>query len=315
MPVRKFTLITKAADTGERLDRVLAEWPPKESGVTLSRAEVRRLIAGGAVRLNGRQVRIASKRLVEGARVEIFLDPARAGAGAEGAFEFTPDHIVFEDDWIIVVDKPAGVPTQPTLDPTRSNLFDALVEFLRKRDGGEGYAGLHHRLDRDTSGLLLFTKHRDANRGVASLFADRKIRKTYRAVCVPEQGWISKGEWTVRNYVARIPGKGRRGPRMRTVRSGGQVAETRFRVLEEGPGGVLVEAEPHTGRMHQIRLHLSGEGLPIAGDPAYGGPPGGRVMLHACRLEFPHPVRPEENLVFESPEPPDFRARFSAGRP
>lgn len=229
-------------------------------------------------------------------------------------FVLTADGILFEDEWLIAVDKPAGLPSQPTLDRNRPSVSGVLADFLRRRDGGEPYVGLHHRLDRDTSGVLLFARHRKANAGLAELFKTHGMRKTYLALAAG--GPDCPGAWDVENYlgvVGRAGGSARHG----AVRSGGDPARTSFRVLERLTGALLVEARPHTGRTHQIRVHLAEGGHPIYGDSLYGGPmrlgsaPGARpvprVMLHAALLEFRHPVTGVE-IRIRSPLPRDFEA-------
>lgn len=232
-------------------------------------------------------------------------------------FVWTADRILFEDEWLMAVDKPAGLPSQPTLDRSRPSVSGVLAEFLRLRDGCEPYIGLHHRLDRDTSGVLLFSRDRKANAGLADLFRTHGMRKTYLAIAAA--GSECPDAWDVENYlgvVGRVGGIARHG----AVRSGGDPARTSFRVAERLPGALLVEARPRTGRTHQIRVHLAEGGHPIYGDVLYGGPmrlgsaPGARpvprVMLHAAMLEFRHPVTGAE-IGIRSPLPRDFDACLS----
>ncbi|MEZ5261049.1 MAG: pseudouridine synthase [Acidimicrobiales bacterium] len=145
---------------------------------------------------------------------------------------------------------------------------------------------------------------RDANAGLARSFAEREARKVYLAVAA-DAGRPSRriGErWTVRNHLGRTSDRRERA-RYGPVRSGGDRAETTFTLLERRPGRrVLLQAEPHTGRSHQIRVHAAGAGLPLVGDVLYGGPPAARVLLHARALSLPHPVTGAE-LVLEAPVP------------
>lgn len=242
----------------------------------------------------------------------------RVEAGPQGVrppgFSWTPERVLFEDEWLLVVDKPAGLPTQPTLDPSRASVFATLKEYLEQRDGGVRYLGLHHRLDRDTSGVLLLTKDQKANAGASALFAGKTIRKTYQALT--GAGAAGPEAWEVENYLGEI-GRVGKASKFGAVRSGGDPAQTSFRVLERWPGALLIEARPHTGRTHQIRVHLAEGGYPIFGDAFYGGarqlPAGAgggrvpvpRVMLHAAALEFLHPVTKVE-LAVRSPLPADF---------
>jgi RluA family pseudouridine synthase len=231
------------------------------------------------------------------------------------AFAWTPERILFEDEWLVVVDKPAGLPTQPTLDAARASVFGTLAEYLRQRDGGKPYLGLHHRLDRDTTGVLLFTKDPEANPGVAALFAGRAMQKTYQALAAA--GPECPDEWEVRNHLG-VVGRTGKSSRFGAVRSGGDPAQTSFRVLERLGEALRIEARPHTGRTHQIRVHLAEGGHPILGDVFYGGPaalpgrrgetvPLARVLLHAATLCFQHPVT-QAKLVIDSPLPADFAA-------
>ena len=309
-PLRKLGFKVEAADRGKRLDDFLTERMPSALQLPVSKGKARKLILAGAVYLNGSRVRIASKSLIPGARVEAYVDVKKLfseGTSVTQDFILKPEHLIFEDADLIVVNKPAGLPTQPTLDEARVNLFGAIKKFLQRRDGSnDPYVGLHHRLDRDTSGLVLFTKSKEANPGIAKLFADHGVIKVYEALCEKSRVGRLKPEWRVRNHLGKLPGSGKKA-RFGAVRSGGDTAETEFRVLEEFERGAWVEARPKTGRTHQIRVHLSEDGLPILGDTHYGATEGGapRVMLHAARLTFVHPITNIE-LSVSCPIPGDF---------
>jgi len=226
---------------------------------------------------------------------------------------WTASRILFEDDWLIVVDKPAGLPTQPTLDASRPSAFSELKAFLQTRDGACPYLGLHHRLDRDTSGVLLLTKDPKANAGTGALFAEKTAQKTYQALAIWGTG--CPDAWDVKDYLG-IVGKVGKASKFGAVRSGGDPAQTSFRMQERFGGATLIEAMPHTGRTHQIRVHLAGCGHPILGDEFYGGPLSlrlasgaqlsfPRVLLHASSLKFRHPITNTE-LTVTSPLPEDF---------
>jgi 23S rRNA pseudouridine1911/1915/1917 synthase len=301
--MKKLSLKATEAHRGMRLDHVLAEWLPTALGRPVSRALARKLIVAGAVYLNGKRVRIASKELLAGAKVEAWIDEAKLESGGparDRAFTLGPERVLFEDEWLIVVDKPPGLPTQPTLDEARDNLFAAVKRFLAAR-APHPYVALHHRLDRDTSGVIALAKHVDANAGLARAFAGREARKTYVALTGPGR----EPPREVRDFLGKLPGAGKRA-RFGAVRSGGDPAHTEFSVLERLARGFYLEARPLTGRTHQIRVHLAGVGLPILGDELYGGAGGApRLMLHARRLELPHPVT-GEMLAVESAVPGDF---------
>lgn len=315
MSLKKTSLVVPKECEGLRIDQALAVLLPKASGMELSKGKIRKLIIAGAVYLNSGRIRIASKSVRAGAKVDVFIDAEKLGAFEQPrAFGLSAADIFFEDEWILGVRKEAGLPTQPTLDEARANLYALLKKFLKDRDGKEPYVGLHHRLDRDTSGVMLFTKAKEANAEVGRLFQEHHAQKTYLAI-VGTFGKPLPGEWVVDNFLARDKGK---SGKMRSVKSGGDRALTSFRTLVQTKpsantaGFALVEAKPRTGRMHQIRVHLSEGGSPIIGDLTYGGSANytgldriPRVMLHAASLTFPHPITKLE-ITFNAPLPTDF---------
>lgn len=196
--------------------------------------------------------------------------------------------ILYADEDLLAVDKPAGLPMHANLDESRPHLVGLL---------GEPYLGIHQRLDRDTSGVVVFARSLRANAGLARQFEQRLVRKSYHALAVRRP---CPKEWRESRPLGDPARKG--GP---VTVGRGKPAETLFRVLRTLPAALLIEARPLTGRKHQIRAHLAAAGLPLLGDPLYGGPPGPRALLHACRLELAHPVTGEP-LVLESPYPEDF---------
>jgi 23S rRNA pseudouridine1911/1915/1917 synthase len=314
MPIKKVRL---RATSPKRLDDALLEGLPEALGRAVSKAKVRKLIMAGAVYLNGRPVRVASKALFAGATIEAAIDVGKFFEDAtsrDRKFELTVDRILYEDEDLIVIDKPPGIPAQPTLDEGRDNLFAAVGRFLSRRGRvAKPYVGVHQRLDRDTSGVVLFTKTQRLNAAVAEIFSQRRGVKIYQALTVPPSSSRRKlqKEWTIRNYLGKISSKGKRA-RYGAVAPPGDLAETSFRLIAEHPRGLHIEAIPKTGRTHQIRVHLSECGLPILGDDLYcpDDHPGcaeiaPRLMLHAARLIFPHPITTREISV-ESPLPTDF---------
>lgn len=306
-------------EEGRRLDDVVAACLGTRLGRVCSRSAVRRMIMAGAVSVAGRPVRRPGLLLSLGAALELRVRPH--ALEAEGPTEPPSPaalRVLYEDDALLAVDKPAGVPTVPTADPRRPHLVGLVKEWLARREEGssttsegEPYLGVHQRLDRDTSGVVLFARDRAANKGLAEAFAAHTVLKIYHAI-TRRPSSPPRGPWTVENRLGPA-GRGK-GPRIASVPSGGQVARTEFKVLAAGPGGLLVEARPRTGRKHQVRVHLSEASLPILGDRLYGGGGGvSRVMLHAARLAFVHPLSGHE-IVIESPDPPDF-VRVLEGRP
>ncbi|MBC7692056.1 MAG: RluA family pseudouridine synthase [Methylotenera sp.] len=310
MAIKKFLLKTTIEHKGKRLDQVLSEWLPIALAQPVSKAKARKLVVAGGIYLNGKRVRIASKELQVNARVEAFVDLAKLnsdGPQTDILFNMQESDVLFEDQYIIAVNKPAGLPTQPTVDEARANLFAAVKKFLTGRTPGMGpaYVGLHHRLDRDTSGVVLFTKSTEANAGVGELFSGHLAVKTYNALTW-RPGALPPRQWEVKNYLARSK---QQKMKMTAVTSGGDFAHTDFKLLETTPGGLWVEAKPRTGRTHQIRVHLSEAGLFILGDATYGNPvtakAAPRLMLHAVNLTFPHPITRALTSV-NSPVPADF---------
>lgn len=222
--------------------------------------------------------------------------------------ELTAVNVLFEDPDLIAVAKPAGLPSHGTHDARRDHLVAALERFLMARDrlAGPPYLAIHHRLDRDTSGVVLFAKTKRFNAEISDQFAGREVRKLYSALTGP--GPAPGETWSVEDHLRSVKGQGRER-RMEAVRSGGDFAHTDFRVRKTYPRGLWIEAVPHTGRTHQIRVHLAGCGLPILGEDLYGRPPRSparRLMLHAYELVFRHPADGRE-VVVRAPLAKDFR--------
>lgn len=259
----------------------------------------------GAVRVEGRPVRRPGMVVGARKRLEAAVDPDRLAPTAPAVRAETL-RVLYEDDVILGVDKPAGLPTHATADPERPHLIALARAYLAARGHATPYLGVHQRLDRDTSGVVIFAKHALANPSLADAFARREVEKTYHALTVrpsapPPSRWRAQG---------RLAPSGKR--RMTSVESGGQESETLFQVLESHPRGLLVEARPLTGRKHQIRVHLADAGLAIRGDEVYGSAEGraSRLMLHAIRLALSHPLSGEP-LLIESPYPRDFEDALS----
>lgn len=201
--------------------------------------------------------------------------------------------IIFEDDYFIVAEKPAGLPSQATVDRNRPNFFSLLKKQLQEERGKDFYLALHHRLDRDTSGLMIFAKTKEANIPLGNLFKTHLIQKTY--LCFTKTSKISN-HWQVNNFLAETKDATLKKIKMISVHSGGQKAITDFCILEKFRKGFLVQARPLTGRMHQIRVHLAETGMGIFGDDIYPckkKPQAPRLMLHAFSLEFNHPFTQE----------------------
>ncbi|MDW8153831.1 MAG: RluA family pseudouridine synthase [Armatimonadota bacterium] len=279
---------------GVRLDVYLAR------RLLLSRSRIQQLIEAGEVRVHGRIVR-PSYRVRTGDEVEVRLPPPEPVALVP---EPLPVRILYEDGDLAVVDKPAGMAVHPGAGRTRGTLVNALLAWLDRLSGigGELRPGIVHRLDKDTSGLLVVAKHDAAHTALASQFARRTARRTYLALLRGEVPWDEK---TVSAPIGRHPV---RRKEMAVIPTG-RPATTHFRVVERFPGYTLVACQLETGRTHQVRVHARHMGYPVAGDPVYGmrGELGlGRQFLHASELVFLHP-RTGQRLVFTSELPEDLQ--------
>jgi 23S rRNA pseudouridine1911/1915/1917 synthase len=291
--VRRLDLEVGAAQAGERLDRFIA------SRGAISRGRARRALETGGVFLDGRRCKTASRPVRPGQKVVVNLEEGgRSGAppAALGA-----SRLLYADAHVAAVDKPAGVAAQPTLTSDRGALPDLVAALV----GGAVVAV--HRLDRETSGVAVLARSREAAAALAEAFRKGEPEKTYLALC-------ARAPRLPEGRIDAPLGRDPRHPGRRRAQPSGQAAATRYRTLGVGPtGAALVEARPETGRTHQIRAHLAELGAPLLGDPRYGGPrrlgevaiP--RVMLHALRLAIRHPAT-GERLELAAPPPEDFRA-------
>lgn len=327
MPLRKLIFKVTPELAGQRLDQFLAVVLPPALGVPLSKAKVRKLIMAGAVYLNRGRIRIASKIMRPNAQVEAYVDLQKLQHDAtsqDQIFNMSTDRVIFEDEFLIVVDKPPGLPTQPTIDEARNNLYTAVQEFLAKREGViKPYLGLHQRLDRDTSGVILFTKQPAANGGIAEAFAKHTIVKVYQTLAFKANSRTPANNWRVTNYLGRAANsRGKQAKYTAVTEAQGDWAQTDF-TLKENLGEILwLEAQPQTGRTHQIRVHLAGQDMPILGDILYGKTIANKVnikdsvviprlMLHAFSLTLTHPIS-QQVLTWQSPLPKDFKTCLSA---
>ena len=330
------TFLAGPEDAGRRLDQFLAA---RLEGDGVSRARVQQLIAQGEVRVNGGAAR-AALRLRGGEEIAVVGEAQRPPLRAIP--EAIPLDIVFEDDAVIVVNKPAGMMVHAGAGPTesarnRGTLVNALLHHFRELSqvGGPLRPGIVHRLDKQTSGLLLVAKDDAAHHALARQFAERKVKKTYLALV---HGWMKTERGTISSPIQRDRV---RRTRMTTRRAGGREAVSHWQVRERLESRLgrfsLLEVRIDTGRTHQIRVHLASLGHPVVGDTLYGAPralvatskglkrgPKGREMagdvpqtagmvsiernfLHATSLEFAHP-RSGETLRFERPLPLELAA-------
>lgn len=299
----------------------------KSSIIMLSNSKIRRMIVAGAVSVDGLQIRRPSYELLRGQTVCVDFDTEKFFFEKQAddiAFEMTAADVLYEDEDLIAVNKPAFLPTEETIvgGEKRDCLHAAVVRYLWKNSPSlrnPPYAGIMHRLDRETSGVILFTKTRTVNAAVHEMFEKRAVQKIYRAVCTVSEKTGRTQEsrrleedstFFVENHIGRISPKSARAKWGElSANSGGLYARTDFTVLERGVAGglpvVKIEARPLTGRTHQIRVHLSSVALPILGDTLYGAPEYERTMLHAQSLTFQHPVS-GKTITVSAPLPNEF---------
>jgi 23S rRNA pseudouridine1911/1915/1917 synthase len=274
-------------EAGERLDRLIAR------RLGLSRSVARRMIEEGLVRADGVKEFSQSRRVKSGEHVEARLIAGRSDA------EDIPVPVVFEDDHLLVVDKYAGLVVHPGAGNRSGTLVNALLSRGIAGGGDPERPGVVHRLDRDTSGLMVVAKNEEAYSGLVAALSQRRVGRTYRTLVVGE-GLPAAG--TVNSPVGRDPAN----PTLMAA-GVGKPAVTHFEVLREAAGHTMLTVRLETGRTHQIRVHLSAIGHPVYADPLYGEPVSGRrLWLHAEHLTFVHPVT-GETLAFESPIPEDLR--------
>ena len=310
---RRFTVAR--ADARARLDRLLADQVP-----ALSRSRLKNLIETGRVSIAGATITEPGYRVKPGQAVTLVIPPPVDETPRAQAI---PLAVTYEDEHLIVVDKPAGLVVHPAAGNPDRTLVNALLAHCGESLSGIGGVrrpGIVHRLDKDTSGLMVAAKHDAAHRGLSAQFASRRLSRTYRAVVWevprPAQGRIEGA----------IGRDARNRKRMAVREHGGKAAITHYRVVESlGTLWSLVECRLETGRTHQIRVHMAHRGHPLVGDALYGGArrrsldervrktlafcP--RQALHAAALSFVHPVSGAE-LAFESPLPADMHALIVA---
>lgn len=298
-PIR---LVVPPVHAGERLDRFLA------AATGLPRRSARSLIASGAVLRNGRPVRVQSRTLDLGDVVDLPSPPPATDASA---LPPTPDPaILFEDRWLLVADKPAGVLSQPAEESRGRELAidEQLLLALAAREGRRPFLRLVHRLDRLTSGAVLLARSPAALAPLAEAWRTGRVDRRYLAVVAGNPSFEAT---EVDQPIGRDPDH---RWRFRADPSG-RPAQTSVRMLERFPAGAaLVECRLRTGRTHQVRVHLAELGHPVVGDRLYGAPDtpaAARPLLHASLLELPHP-RTGAGLTVESPLPTDIRAALEA---
>ncbi|MCE5335933.1 MAG: hypothetical protein LLG06_15235 [Desulfobacteraceae bacterium] len=259
----------------------------------LSLEESEALIDFGSVYVRGRMERNPGRILEEAETVSVTFPPY----GVKRFYELNPVRILFRDRHLLAYDKEPGTPSQQTPYDAYNNIFAALLRFLRREGSRKTYAALHHRLDLETSGLMLFALEAGVNARLGRIFERKNCRKEYLAWI---EGCPDLRSWTCDAEIGKIGGK------YRAVGKGkGKSAETVFRLLHRDGDRSLVWACPLTGRTHQIRIHLAETGHPVSGDRMYGAKRAERLYLHAWRLSLDHPVTGKP-LRLEAAVPPEW---------
>jgi 23S rRNA pseudouridine1911/1915/1917 synthase len=290
-----FKFVVPKKDARVRLDRFLARELPE-----YSRSRIQQLIHTGFVRLNGATTR--PRQLIRsGDKVEVSKPPVEK---IETRPEPIPLDILFEDDDLIVINKPAGLVVHPGAGHREHTLVNALLSHcpILSGIGGKERPGIVHRLDKDTSGCLIVAKNDAAHRELSRQFAERSVEKIYLALVA---GKLRKQSGVIEEKIGRHP---MHRQRMSVASSRGRTAKTEYRIVRMGLMATLIECRLHSGRTHQVRVHLHHLGHPVLGDKVYGArlvkdfP---RQLLHAWKLGFRHP-RTGEWKNFEAPLPDDF---------
>ncbi len=274
---------------GGRLDRALADAHPD-----LSRTEIQQAIRAGRVDVSGATVRRPSHRIRSGDVIRWDI-PARP--------TLVPRRIslsiLYEDDDLVAIDKPPGLVVHPGAGTTETTLVEGLlVDRVLPTADDPARPGVVHRLDKETSGVIVFAKTLQALESLKMQFSDRTVKKHYIAVV---DGTFEEKEGLIDAPIGRNPVQ----PQRRSVQAGGRRAETEFTVLSETKDSSLLWVRPRTGRTHQIRVHFDYIEHPVRGDDKYGGSSAQRLMLHAWRLEILHPVE-GRRLEFRAPVPDAF---------
>jgi len=281
-------------EPGVRLDRYVTGHCPE-----LSRTQAQKLIGDGYITVNDRTAR-AGIKLNAGDRLTVHLPPPTPSTLTPEAI---PLNILYEDDDLLVIDKPAGLTVHPAPGHPAHTLVNAILSHLsRLPDTGDWQRpGIVHRLDKDTSGVMLVAKNSAAHSNLTDQFKSRSVVKVYRVLV---KGHLSPEDGIIEAPIGRDP---RHRQRMAVVaESRGREAKTSYHVIEYRGDYTLVEVRPETGRTHQIRVHLAAIGYPVAGDKVYGikSPHLSRQFVHASRLGFTLPST-GDYVEFTSPLPPD----------
>jgi 23S rRNA pseudouridine1911/1915/1917 synthase len=303
-PTRTEVILVEKSQPSERLDAWLRGKLP-----ATSRGAIQRLIEEGHILVNGRTVK-ATHTPRAGEQVQIQWPETRP---SEVTPQEMPLEILYEDDTLLVLNKPPGLVVHPSAGHEAQTLVNALLHHCQGKlsgIGGVARPGIVHRLDKDTSGCLVVAKNDETHVALSVQFAGRKVDKVYHAIVCGE---VARDQGEIHAAIARHPSHRKR---MAVDDECGREAHTSYRVLDRLRGATLVEARLHTGRTHQVRVHFKFLGYPLVGDATYGhrqniqlkdlsGYEAPRQMLHAHLLAFTHP-RSGKRLSCQAPRPEDF---------
>lgn len=291
------------AQHAARLDKALAELVPE-----FSRSYLQQLLGQGLVRINGQPATKPSLKVKAGDALALEMRPTQQSQA------FRPEamdiDVVYEDEHLLVVNKPAGL----VVHPAPGNWSGTLLNGLLARDAKAllvPRAGIVHRLDKDTSGLMVVARERSTMDALVAMIAARSVHRQYLALA--HKPWAGPARRTVQEPIGRDPRNRLRMAVVDLASHAGKPARTDFRLLEGVGAGCWVECTLHTGRTHQIRVHMASIGHPLVADVLYGGAPVGalqRQALHAFRLAFTHPVTGQP-LELHAPLPADMGAALS----
>lgn len=285
-PIKKYCFTVNENEGHFRLDQAISKHMQD-----MSREKAKKIIQIGGAWVNDRRVQILSRKVFNGDTITVYT----GRGGLKKSYEIELDNILYEDEWLIFYRKEPGIPTQGLICDNYNNLYSALIRYMKKKHG-PAYVGMHHRLDMETSGVVLFTLSRKINRNIHYQFKTRRVKKKYFALVRGKPEFQNK---TLTTYIRRQDGKyicSDKGP--------GKISTTVFTRAGDFTGFSLMRAEPETGRTHQIRLQLAFLGLPVLGDRLYGDRDAKdfpRTMLHAESLTVFHPIHKKEITFTAAP--------------
>lgn len=297
MEKEKYEILVE--DGGERIDKYLSQ------KISLSRSQIQDLIDKGLIKVNEKEVKNSYKVKV-GDKIEVIIPPPEE---TEIKPQDIPIEIVYEDDDIVIINKPKGMVVHPAHGHYNDTLVNALLYRIKDLSGigGEIRPGIVHRLDKDTTGLLIIAKNDISHQRLSEQLKNRTLKRTYWAICEGEIPWEEK---RIEAPLGRHPMDRKR----MAIVPYGKLAITNFKVLERFKGYTLISADLETGRTHQIRVHISHLGFPILGDEVYGridkrfGVRG--QLLHAKKISFIHPTK-NVPMEFEIDLPEEFKRVLS----